>query len=271
MAALEVLLGASLTPEIVLGHESRYAAGGRPIGSMETNGVMHVGLIAGIGPAATDIYYRFVIAAMAARGVDLELTMVHADTPTLLRNQATGDADAQVAIYRRLTDRLQAAGARAVAVTSIAGHFCIDAFKVVSPLPVIDMLVEVDREIQHEGLRRVGVIGTRVAMETGLYGGVRHAEVVAPPAELLLRVHDAYTAMAITGAVTEAQRELFFSAGRVLVEDLGAEAVLLGGTDLGLAFAGRDPGFRSLDCAVLHATAIAEVAAEGTGDDPAAG
>ena len=28
----------------------------------------------------------------------------------------------------------------------------------------------------------------------------------------------------------------------VLVEDLRAEAVLLGGTDLGLAFAGRDPG-----------------------------
>ena len=44
--------------------------------------------------------------------------------------------------------------------------------------------------------------------------------------------------MAITGSVvTEAQRELFFSAGRALVEDLGAKAVLLGGTDLGLAFA----------------------------------
>ena len=224
---------------------------------------MHVGLIAGIGPAATDIYYRFVIAAMAARGVDLELTMVHADTPTLLRNQASGDADAQVAIYRRLTDRLQAAGARAVAVTSIAGHFCIDAFKVVSPLPVIDMLVEVDREIQNEGLRRVGVLGTRVAMATGLYGAVRHAEVVALPADLLGRVHDAYASMATAGTVTGAQRKLFFRTGRMLVEELGAEAVLLGGTDLGLAFVGHEPGFRTLDCAVVHARAIADVAAEG--------
>jgi aspartate racemase len=224
---------------------------------------MHVGLVAGIGPAATDIYYRFVIAAMAARGVDLELTMVHADTPTLLRNQAAGDDAAQVAIYRRLTDRLEAAGARAVAVTSIAGHFCIDAFKVVSPLPVIDMLVEVDREMQREGLRRVGIIGTRVAMETRLYGAVRHAEVIAPPADMLGRVHDAYAAMAIAGTVTAAQRELFFRAGRLLVEELGAEAVLLGGTDLGLAFAGHDPGFRTIDCAVVHATAIVDLAAEG--------
>ena len=177
---------------------------------------------------------------MAACGVDLELTMAHADTPTLLRNQASGNADAQVAIYRRLSGRLKAAGASAVAVTSIAGHFCIDAFKCLSPLPVIDMPVEV---------------------ETRLYGAVRHAEVVAPPADLLLRVHEAYAAMAVAGAVTEAQRELFFSAGRVLVEDLGAEAVLLGGTDLGLAFAGHDPGFRTFDCAAVHAAAIAEVAA----------
>jgi len=223
---------------------------------------MRIGLIVGIGPAATDLYYRFLITTLAARGVDLELTMAHADAPTLLRNQASGDADAQVAIYRRLTGRLQAAGASAVAVTSIAGHFCIDAFKAVSPLPVIDMLVEVDREIEREGLRRVGILGTRVAMETRLYGAVRHAEIIAPPTDVLLRVHDAYTAMAITGAVTEAQCELFFSAGRALVEGQGAEAVLLGGTDLGLAFAGRDPGFRTFDCAAVHASAIAEVTAE---------
>ncbi len=222
---------------------------------------MHVGLIVGIGPAATDFYYRTLIAAMAAHRVDLELTMAHADTSTLLRNQASGDADAQVAIYRRLTDRLQAAGARAVAVTSIAGHFCIDAFKDASSLPVIDMLVEVDRGIEREGLRRVGIIGTRVAMETGLYGAIRHAEVVAPSSALLQQVHDAYTAMAIAATVTEAQRELFFGAGRTLVEDFGAESVLLGGTDLALAFAGHDPGFRIFDCAAVHASAIVEIAA----------
>jgi aspartate racemase len=222
---------------------------------------MNVGLIVGIGPAATDFYYRTLIATMAARGVDLELTMAHADAPTLLRNQAAGAADAQVAIYRRLTDRLQAAGAQAVAVTSIAGHFCIDAFASVSPLPVIDLLVEVDRAVESAGLRRVGIIGTRVAMETGLYGAVRHAQVVAPAADMLEQVHDAYVAMAVAATVTEEQRELFFSTGRALVEDLGAEAVLLGGTDLGLAFAGYEPGFRTIDCAAIHASAIAEAAA----------
>ncbi len=48
---------------------------------------------------------------------------------------------------------------------------------------------------------------------------MRHADVVAPPADVLLRVRDAGTAMAVTGTVTGAQRELFFSATRLLVEE----------------------------------------------------
>ena len=71
---------------------------------------MHIGLIGGIGPAATDFYYRRLIAAFAARAQPLELTIVHADTPTLLRHQSADDRNAQVAIYLRLTQRLAAAG-----------------------------------------------------------------------------------------------------------------------------------------------------------------
>ena len=45
----------------------------------------HIGLIGGIGPAATDYYYRKIIAAYAESGLELELTIAHADAPTLLR------------------------------------------------------------------------------------------------------------------------------------------------------------------------------------------
>ena len=99
---------------------------------------MHIGMIVGIGPAATDFYYRYLISAMARRGHDLQLTMAHADTPTLLRNQTQGNEAAQVAIYLALTQRLMSSGIDCIAVTSIAGHFCIEAFKKVSPVPVID-------------------------------------------------------------------------------------------------------------------------------------
>ena len=46
----------------------------------------HIGLIGGIGPAATDYYYRRIIAAYAESDLELGLTIAHADAPTLLRN-----------------------------------------------------------------------------------------------------------------------------------------------------------------------------------------
>jgi hypothetical protein len=44
-------------------------------------------MIVGISPAATDYYYRYLISAVAKEGRNLQLTMAHADTPTLLRHQ----------------------------------------------------------------------------------------------------------------------------------------------------------------------------------------
>ena len=70
---------------------------------------LHIGLIGGIGPGATD-YYRRLISTFAERNATLELTIVHADTPTLLRNLASNDAAAQTAIYERFTHRLVSAG-----------------------------------------------------------------------------------------------------------------------------------------------------------------
>ena len=49
---------------------------------------MHIGLIGGIGPAATDFYYRGLIGKAAERKIDLDLTIAHADSPTLLANMA---------------------------------------------------------------------------------------------------------------------------------------------------------------------------------------
>jgi len=217
---------------------------------------VHIGLIVGIGPAATDFYYRSIVGRMAAVLTDLELTMVHADTPTLLANQAAEDIAAQVEIYTRLTRRLQAAGAQSVSVTSIAGHFCIDAFERVSALPVINMLSVVDQAVTDRGYGRVGVLGTRGVMLSGLYGALSDIDVVVPPWPNLDAVHDAYVTMASTATCTDEQRQVFFDAGRAMVEEQGADAVLLAGTDLALAFNGGDPGFPVFDCAQAHVTAI---------------
>ena len=221
---------------------------------------MHIGLIGGIGPGATDFYYRRLISTFARKNAALELTIVHADTPTLLSNLDSNDVAAQTAIYTRLTNRLVAAAAGCVCVTSIAGHFCIEDFKAVSPLPVVDMIVEVSRAIEARGLKRIGIIGTRTVMETRFYGRIVSAEIVPPSAPDLGEVHQAYVSMATLGFVTEDQRSIFNAVSRRLLEDQGVEAIMLGGTDLALAFNEQTAGFPLVDCAGIHADAIAQLA-----------
>lgn len=222
---------------------------------------MHIGLIGGIGPAATDYYYRALIADLAERQTPLDVTIVHADTPTLIANLRADDGDAQVEIYRLLSNRLRSAGAQEMAVTSIAGHFCIDAFKAVSPLPVIDLLETVEQWIARSGMRKVGILGTRTVMESRFYGSVRSADVIPPEGSDLAAVDEAYVAMAVSGSITDDQRDIFHNAGRRMVEEQSAEAVMLGGTDLVLAFDGTDCGFEVIDCAAVHVEAIAARAA----------
>lgn len=221
---------------------------------------MHIGLIGGIGPAATDFYYRRLISAFASKKATLELTIVHADTTTLISNLASNGAAAQVAIYTRLTNRLVAASAGCVVVTSIGGHFCIDAFKAASPLPVVDMIFEVGRHIEMRGLKRIGILGTRTAMETRLFGGVTSAEIVPPSGNDLNDVHDAYVTMAASGVATDAQRAVFAAACQRLLKEGGVEAIMLGGTDLALIFNDQTTDFPLVDCAGIHVEAIVRLA-----------
>jgi aspartate racemase len=217
---------------------------------------MHIGLIGGIGPAATDFYHRGLIERHAASGVPLELTIAYASAPEMSRNMADRRPDRQAEIFARLIARLKAAGAAAAAVTSMGGHFCVKELEAISPLPLINGLDPVDAFIRLGKFKKVGIIGTRTVMESKLYGKITAAEVLAPLGEELDQVHQSYVTMAQSGRVADQQRQVFFEAGRRLCRERGAEAIMLGGTDLFLAFIGHESGFAVIDCADIHVEAI---------------
>ena len=217
---------------------------------------MHIGLIGGIGPAATEFYYRGLTDRHAKSGTRLELTIANAELRDLVRNRANKDARKQAEIFAALILRLKAAGAQLAAVTSMGGHFCIGELLPISPLPILNGIPEVDAEVKRGRFKSVGIIGTRMVMETRLYGAISSATVVTPRGAELEEVDAKYAVMAAAGRVDDAQRRVFFTAGERLCRDQGAEVVLLGGTDLFLAFQGPDAGFPVLDCADVHVEAI---------------
>ncbi len=190
--------------------------------------------------------------------VPLEMTTVHADAPTVLANLAENRRAEQAEIFGHLTDRLAMAGASVVAVTSIAGHFCRQEFAVRSPLPIIDLVDSVAKHVTTIGLSRIGILGTRAVMRSQFYGGISDVTIVAPTGPGVDQVHEAYVTMATAGSVTPEQRHVFESAAASLINDQGAEAILLGGTDLVLVFGGAHSPYPVIDCAAVHAKAIAQ-------------
>jgi len=221
---------------------------------------MHIGLIGGIGVAATVVYYQRLTAEVARRGGTVDLTIAHTpDINVLIRNNLAGRRAEQAAEYVPLIDRLRAAGADCVAITSLGGHFCFDETVAVSSLPLVSAVTPLDDHFARAGIRRVGLLGTRVVMRTRLYGQLRKTEAVALD-DRVDEIGQAYQDMAVAGTCTPAQRRLFIDAGRRLVEEQGAEAVVLAGTDLTLAFDGRDAGYAVIDALDVHVGTLADLA-----------
>jgi aspartate racemase len=194
----------------------------------------------------------------------------------LARTQAARDLDDGVAAHRhalrvqglqQLRCERTRAGAEFVAVTSIAGHFCRAEFAAASPLPVIDMIDAVARDVAARGVQKLGILGTKTVMASGFYGGITTARVFTPTD--LDAVHAAYAAMATAGTVNAGQRQIFENAAEELMAK-GAEAILLGGTDLALVFDAVTAPFPVIDCAALHAVVIAQQAIGQAGPPPPA-
>ena len=109
---------------------------------------MHIGLIGGIGVAATVVYYQRLTAAAQALGGPMQLTISHGDIQTLIHNNLADKRDAQAQVYAKAIDQLAAAGADCVAITSLGGHFCFEETKAISKLPLISAVEPLDAYFQ---------------------------------------------------------------------------------------------------------------------------
>jgi aspartate racemase len=219
---------------------------------------MHIGLIGGIGPAATEFYYRALVSLYAKANRRLELTIANADAREMVGNLEAGNKEAQAAVFAKYIDQLKGAGCEAVAVTSMGGHFCIDALESMSRLPLISALPALQAHFSARNITRVGVLGTRAVMESKLYG-LAGVDVVTVPGEELGTAHANYVSMAVAGKATDDQRAYFEDAAVRLVSEQGAQAVVLGGTDLFLAFDKPSYPYPVVDCALVHAEEIARL------------
>jgi len=221
---------------------------------------MHIGLIGGIGVAATVVYYQRLVAAATARGVSkLELTIVHGDIQELIRNNLADRRAEQAQAFLPLVERLKGAGCDCVALSSLGAHFCLNELAALSPLPIVSAVAPLDAYFVEQGIEQVGLLGTRVVMRTRLYGQLARTRAIALDDEID-RLGQTYQDIAVAGMCSPEQRALLLDAGRRM-NAAGADAIVLAGTDLNLAFDGQSPGYRVIDALDVHVALLADLAA----------
>jgi aspartate racemase len=181
--------------------------------------------------------------------------------PQFLNNFSQDKKENQASIFADLTSRLQKAGADFVVLPSIGGSFCLKEFIKISPLPVQDVMTPLKSYIEKYKGKTIGLIGTNKAMNTKIYDFAKEVDWLIPDGEQFNNVHNSYVALATEGKADKKNSEILISASRTLI-DRGAEAIVLGGTDLFLVFENQELPFDVIDCADIHIRHIATLAAK---------
>ncbi|MDA8194240.1 MAG: amino acid racemase [Thermaerobacter sp.] len=130
-----------------------------------------LGILAGLGPLAGAHFYRRVIELTPSRSDDGHLSVVlMADrtVPSRLEHLA-GRGPSPVPALTAMARRLVAAGAEVLAIPSSTTHAYYADIAASVPVPVLNLIDLVAREIGRRGAERVGIVATTPTRAVGLY------------------------------------------------------------------------------------------------------
>lgn len=223
-----------------------------------------LGLIGGMSWESTLPYYRLVNEGVKQRlgGLHSARLVLYSvdfhEIEVLQREDRWDEAGAMLAAAAR---SLQAAGAGLLVLCTNTMHKVADAIEAATPLPLLHIADSTGEAIFAAGLRRVGLVGTRFTMEQDFYRdrlAQRHGlEVIVPGPDAREAVHRIIYDELCRGLVREASRATYRDVIAELVAQ-GAEAVILGCTEIGLLVGADDARVPLFDTTALHAARAVE-------------
>ena len=131
-----------------------------------------LGVLGGMGPQATQVFYQFVLDRTdAARDQDHLPALILSDTGIPDRTAAILSGDTE-RLYRRLLKDarlLEGCGCTALAIPCNTSHYFADRLQGEIGVPIIHMLRETAAALAAQGKKRPGILGTDGTIQTGLY------------------------------------------------------------------------------------------------------
>jgi aspartate racemase len=225
-----------------------------------------IGMLGGMSWKSSAEYYRLV-----NEGVRDRLGGLHSarclmwsfdfdDIAVLQREDRWNDA---ADLMVEAAQRLERGGADFLVICTNTMHKAYDRMRAAVDLPLLHIADPTAARIKADGHERVGLLGTAFTMEQDFYRGrladLHGLDVIVPDATDRATVHRIIYDELVQGKVEAASRDAYRAViGRLVAA--GAEAIILGCTEIMLLVGPEDSPVPLYDTTGLHAAAAVELA-----------
>ena len=200
-----------------------------------TNTEAKLGVLGGMGPQATQVFYQYVLDRTDAACDQEHLpTLILSDTLMPDRTQAILSGNTEPVYQRLLKDAklLEDCGCTAIAIPCNTSHYFVDRLQGEINTPIIHMIRETARYLSQQGKRRPGILATDGTIHSGMYQTECAAfglEAVAPDADIQKIVMSVIYDEIKRGE--QGSREKFVQIDRAL-RTMGCDCAILACTEL---------------------------------------
>ncbi|MGA7964838.1 MAG: aspartate/glutamate racemase family protein [Gammaproteobacteria bacterium] len=228
-----------------------------------------IGLLGGMSWESTASYYRAINEGIkgALGGLhSARIVLYSVDFDPVEKMQQAGDWDSAAELLADAGKSVQTAGADCLLICANTMHKIAPQVERAVGIPLLHIADATGEALVRAGIRKAGLLGTAFTMEQDFYRGRladRHGlEVVTPNAEDRRIVHRIIYEELCLGTIEAASKQAYLR----VIDDLvrqGAEAVILGCTEIALLVSQNDTSARLFDTAALHAQKAVEFALKG--------
>lgn len=222
-----------------------------------------IGLIGGMSWESTIEYYRLLNETVKAELGGLhsaKILMYSVDFEELVALKHQGNWDQIGWLLAEAAAKLEGAGADCLLLATNTMHKVAEAIALSTTLPLLHIADATAEEIKQQKVKRVGLLGTRFTMEESFYKDrliYQHGLAVqVPNGEERCLVHDVIYDELCLGKIRLESRDRFREIIAGLVAS-GAEAVILGCTEISLLVKPEDSTVPLFDTTAIHARAAA--------------
>ncbi len=225
-----------------------------------------IGMLGGMSWESTQNYYRAVNEGVkeALGGLhSAKVVLYSVNFAEIEELQHKGDWEKTAEILSDAACAVERAGADFLIICTNTMHIVAPQISEAISIPLLHIADATANALKKDGINRVGLLGTRFTMEQPFYRNRLEEKfdigVLVPSEEERGIVHDVIYRELCVGEVKEESRERFLSIITRL-EKQGAEAVILGCTEISLLVKQDDTGVPLYDTTAIHAKEAVEMA-----------